>query len=59
MSVLDPVTQHHVRQAADALAGEYWRETIERYIEESLDLMGDTRINVFVPVLRTASRASG
>jgi protein-tyrosine-phosphatase len=55
MSVLDPVTQHHVRQAADALAGEfagiYSRETIERYIAESLDLLGDARINVFVPVL--------
>jgi arsenate reductase (thioredoxin) len=55
MSVLDPVTQHHLRQAADALAGEfagvYSRETIERYIEESLDLIGDARINVFVPVL--------
>jgi protein-tyrosine-phosphatase len=55
MNVLDPVTQHHVRQAADALAGEFAgvfsRETIERYIAESLDLLGDARINVFVPVL--------
>jgi len=55
MSVLDPVTRHHVRQAADALASEfagvYSRETIERYIAESLDLLGDARINVFVPVL--------
>ena len=63
MSVLDPVTQHHLRQAADALAGEfagvYSRETIERYSEDSLDLIGDARINVFAPVLRTASRASG
>ncbi len=34
MSVLDPATQHHVRQAAEALADEfagvYSRETIER-----------------------------
>jgi arsenate reductase len=55
MNVLDPVTRHHVRQAADALAGEFAgvfsRETIERYIAESLDLLGDARIHVFVPVL--------
>jgi protein-tyrosine-phosphatase len=55
MNVLDPVTQHHVRVAADALAGEFEgvfsKETIERYIAESLDLLGDARINVFVPVL--------
>ena len=55
---LDPVTQHHVRQAADALgdefAGVFSRETIERYIAESVDLLGPGRINVFVP-----SRASG
>jgi protein-tyrosine-phosphatase len=55
MNVLDPVTQHHVRLAAEALTGEFAgifsQETIERYIAESLDLLGDTRINVFVPVL--------
>jgi arsenate reductase len=55
MNVLDPVTQHHVRQAAEALtaefAGIYSQETIERFIGESLDLLGDARINVFVPVL--------
>jgi arsenate reductase (thioredoxin) len=53
--ILDPVTQHHVRQAADALAREFTgvfsRETIERYIADSLDRLGDARINVFVPVL--------
>jgi protein-tyrosine-phosphatase len=53
--ILDPVTQHHVEQAANALAREFTgvfsRETIERYIAESLELLGDTRINVFVPVL--------
>ena len=52
---LDPVTQHHVRQAADRLksefAGMFSVETIERYIGESLDLLGNSRINVFVPVL--------
>jgi protein-tyrosine-phosphatase len=53
--ILDPVTQHHVRQAAAALTDEFAsvfsQETIERYIAESLDLLGDARINVFVPVL--------
>jgi protein-tyrosine phosphatase-like protein len=41
---LDPVTRHHVRQAADALgdefAGVFSQQTIERYISESLDLLG-------------------
>ncbi len=53
--MLDPVTQHHVRQAAEALSGEFAgvfsEETIERYIAESLDLLGPSKINVFVPVL--------
>jgi len=52
---LDPVTQHHLRQAAERLAEEfkgiYSEQTIERYIAESLDLLGESRINVFVPVL--------
>ena len=52
---LDPVTQNHVRQAAqrlkDEFAGVFSTETIERYIGESLDLLGSSRINVFVPVL--------
>jgi arsenate reductase (thioredoxin) len=52
---LDPVTQRHVRQAADQLktefAGVFSVETIERYIGDSLDLLGNSRINVFVPVL--------
>jgi arsenate reductase len=52
---LDPVTLNHVRQAANRLtaefAGVFSRETIERYISESLDLLGNSRINVFVPVL--------
>jgi protein-tyrosine-phosphatase len=52
---LDPVTQHHVRQAADRLkaefAGIFSVETIERYIGDSLDLLGGSRINDFVPVL--------
>ena len=53
--MLDPVTQHHVRQAAEALSDEFTgvfsQETIERYIAESLDLLGPSKINVFVPVL--------
>jgi arsenate reductase (thioredoxin) len=54
-SALDPVTRNHVRQAAEALtkefAGIFSLETIERYIAESLDLLGSARVNVFVPVL--------
>ena len=50
---LDPVTQHHVRQAAERLADEFAgvfsEETIERYVGESLDFLGDAKINVFVP----------
>jgi arsenate reductase (thioredoxin) len=53
--IIDPVTQNHVRQAAHQLksefAGVFSEETIERYIGESLDLLGNSRINVFVPVL--------
>ena len=53
--MLDPVTQHHVRQAAESLsdefAGVFSQETIERYIADSVDLLGDSKINVFVPVL--------
>jgi arsenate reductase (thioredoxin) len=52
---LDPVTQHHVRQAAKGLTDEFKgifsEETIERYIAESLDMLGDAKINVYVPVL--------
>jgi protein-tyrosine-phosphatase len=53
--ILDPVTQHHVDQAAARLASEFKgvfsEETIARYIADSLDLLGSSRINVFVPVL--------
>jgi arsenate reductase len=52
---LDPVTQNHVNKAAEALASEFEgvfsEETIARYISESVDLLGDSSINVFVPVL--------
>jgi arsenate reductase (thioredoxin) len=53
--ILDPVTQHHVDRAAAALASEFRgvfsEETIARYMAESLDLLGDSKINVYVPVL--------
>jgi hypothetical protein len=53
--MLDPVTQHHVRQAADALgdefAGVFSQATIERYIAESVDLLGPSKVDVFLPVL--------
>jgi arsenate reductase (thioredoxin) len=52
---LDPVTRHHLEQAAERLAEEFAgifsRETIARYMAESQDLLGEARINVFVPVL--------
>jgi arsenate reductase len=52
---LDPVTAHHVRQLtrglADEFEGIFSPETIERYVAESVDLLGDSRISDFVPVL--------
>jgi arsenate reductase (thioredoxin) len=52
---LDPVTQRHINQAADRLADEFAgifsQETIARYMAESTDLLGEAKINVFVPVL--------
>jgi protein-tyrosine-phosphatase len=55
LEVLDPVTRQHVERAAEALqrefAGVFSQETIARYIAESADLLGGSRINVFVPVL--------
>jgi len=55
VEILDPVTRRHVEIAAEALqqefAGIFARETIARYIAESTDLLGGSRISVFVPVL--------
>jgi arsenate reductase len=52
---LDPVTQRHVDNLARGLvqefAGIFSEETIHRYISESVDLLGDSRITVYVPVL--------
>jgi protein-tyrosine-phosphatase len=52
---LDPVTRHHVHEAAERLADEfkgiYSEQTIERYIAQALDQLGGAKINVYVPVL--------
>ena len=52
---LDPVTLNHIRKTADSLGDEFSGifslETIERYLAESVDLLGGARVNVFVPVL--------
>jgi protein-tyrosine-phosphatase len=53
--ILDPVTRRFVDQAANALksefAGIFSEQTIARYIADSLDRLGESKINVFVPVL--------
>lgn len=53
--MLDPITRQHVEKAAESLqdefAGTFSQETIARYIAESVDLLGGSKINVFVPVL--------
>jgi len=55
VEILDPVTRRHVELAAEALqeefAGVFSRETIARYIAESTDMLGESKISVFVPVL--------
>jgi protein-tyrosine-phosphatase len=52
---LDPVTLHHVEKLTDSLVedfiGVFSRETIERYVSESVDLLGGARFSDFVPVL--------
>jgi arsenate reductase len=54
-NTIDPITQRHVEKAAEALIeefrGVFGKETIERYITESLDLLGDARFTDYVPVL--------
>ena len=58
---LDPVTQHHVDQAAEALADEFAgifsQETIERYIGESVDLLGSAQDQRLRPRARAPVRA--
>jgi protein-tyrosine-phosphatase len=55
LEVLDPVTRQHVERAAEALQrefdGVFSQETIARYIAESAELLGDAKVNVYVPVL--------
>jgi arsenate reductase (thioredoxin) len=52
---LDPITLRHVEKLTDRLvdefAGIFSRETIERYVSESTDLLGGARLNEFVPIL--------
>ena len=54
-STLDPITRRHIEKAVDALEDEFRgvfsRETIDRYIVESLDLLGGARFSDFLPVL--------
>ena len=53
--ILDPVTRRHIDQLTRGLVHEFdgifSEETINRYCSESADLLGNARINVFVPVL--------
>ena len=53
--MLDPITRNHVEKAAEALqdefAGTFSSETIARFLAESVELLGESKINVFVPVL--------
>ena len=52
---LDPVTLHHVERLTESLVdnfiGVFSRERIERYVSESVDLLGGARFSDFVPVL--------
>ena len=55
MSVLDPATQRHVDKQVDDLADEFQgihsRETVERFVGESLEGLKRARFADFVPVL--------
>ena len=56
MSVhLDPITQTHVDKAVDDLCHEFTgifsRETVARFVSESIDSLGGARFADFVPVL--------
>jgi arsenate reductase len=52
---LDNVTLHHIRKLGEALAEEFAgifaRETIERFIAESVDLLSMSKVQTYVPVL--------
>jgi hypothetical protein len=53
--MLAPVTRQHVENAAAALqeefAGVFSQETMAGLIAESVDLLGESRVKGFVPVL--------
>jgi arsenate reductase (thioredoxin) len=46
-----PETGPPTSDLQDEFAGTFSRETIARFIAESVDLLGESKINVFVPVL--------
>jgi arsenate reductase len=52
---LDPITQRHVAKLTESLVddfvGVFSRETIERYVTESVDLLGAARFSDFIPIL--------
>jgi len=56
MSVeLNPVTRAHIDRAvaslADELKGVFSVETVARFVEESIELLGEARVTEFLPVL--------
>jgi len=54
-STLDPITRRHVEKATESLVGEFAGifapETINRFIVDSLDQLGNARFSDFLPVL--------
>jgi arsenate reductase len=52
---LDAVTRHHVDNAAESLAdefaGTFSRETVARFVDESLEGLAGARVTEFLPVL--------
>jgi arsenate reductase len=46
-----PRTRFRTNFAQDEFRGIFSRQTIARYIAESVDLLGESKLNVFVPVL--------
>jgi protein-tyrosine-phosphatase len=54
-NVLDPLTRRHLERAAERLAVEFTgifsRETIERYMVDSQERLGQPEITTYVPVL--------
>jgi protein-tyrosine-phosphatase len=55
IGTLDNVTLHHVRKLGEALADEFAgvfsRETVERSVAESTDLLALSKVQTYVPVL--------